>query len=71
MRSAGGGVATCAAAYSRDLQGDTGGHHRPGGAEAGAGRWTLPGGAVDPEGPADALVREMREELGCRGARGA
>ncbi|MBG0816544.1 NUDIX domain-containing protein [Planomonospora sp. ID82291] len=53
------------------MQGDTGGHHRPGGAEAGAGRWTLPGGAVDPEGPADALVREMREELGCRGARGA
>ncbi|GAT69414.1 NUDIX hydrolase [Planomonospora sphaerica] len=29
------------------------------------GRWMLPGGAVDPgEGPADALVREMREELG-------
>ncbi|GAA3150216.1 hypothetical protein GCM10010466_46680 [Planomonospora alba] len=30
-----------------------------------SGRWILPGGAVDPgERPADALVREMREELG-------
>lgn len=27
--------------------------------------WTLPGGSIDPgERPADALVREMREELG-------
>jgi len=30
------------------------------------GRWELPGGKVEPgEGPADALVREVREELGC------
>ena len=31
-----------------------------------AGRWELPGGKVEPgEGPADAVVREVREELGC------
>jgi 8-oxo-dGTP diphosphatase len=31
-----------------------------------AGRWELPGGKVEPgEGPGDALVREVREELGC------
>jgi 8-oxo-dGTP diphosphatase len=32
-----------------------------------AGRWELPGGKVDEdESPADALVREVAEELGCR-----
>jgi len=31
-----------------------------------AGRWELPGGKVEPgEAPDDALVREIREELGC------
>ena len=31
-----------------------------------AGRWELPGGKVEPgESPADALVREIGEELGC------
>ena len=31
-----------------------------------AGRWELPGGKVEPgEAPAAALVREIREELGC------
>ncbi|GAB6986705.1 (deoxy)nucleoside triphosphate pyrophosphohydrolase [Nocardioides pyridinolyticus] len=31
-----------------------------------AGRWELPGGKVEPgEIPADALVREVAEELGC------
>jgi 8-oxo-dGTP diphosphatase len=31
-----------------------------------AGRWELPGGKVEPgEDPADALVREVAEELGC------
>lgn len=31
---------------------------------AGDGRWSLPGGAVEPgERPADAIVREVREEL--------
>ena len=31
-----------------------------------AGRWELPGGKVEPgEDPAAALVREIREELGC------
>jgi 8-oxo-dGTP diphosphatase len=33
---------------------------------AAAGRWELPGGKVEPgESPRDALVREVREELGC------
>ena len=33
---------------------------------AAAGRWELPGGKVEPgEAPAAALVREVREELGC------
>ncbi len=33
---------------------------------AAAGRWELPGGKVDPgEDDAQALVREVREELGC------
>jgi 8-oxo-dGTP diphosphatase len=32
-----------------------------------AGRWELPGGKVDPgESPDAALMREIREELGCR-----
>lgn len=31
------------------------------------GGWELPGGKVEPgEGPADALAREIAEELGCR-----
>ena len=31
-----------------------------------AGRWELPGGKVEPgESPAEAAVREVREELGC------
>lgn len=33
---------------------------------AAAGRWELPGGKVEPgESPAQALVREVAEELGC------